>query len=278
MLLVMSLPASVLPDVWRAHELARSHAAGLDTGHAPLNAVLPGGGWPPAGLTELLQPRPGWAEWGLLAPALARLTAEPGRGRPQARRSPGPSASSRPRSRTVLVGTPHVPFGPALAACQLAPSHLLQAQARSLAERLWVADQALRCADVACVLLWLTPQVQPTHLRRLHLTAQEHAKLLFVFRPEQAQRESTPAPLRLMLRWQAPAPSAGAAWPQLAVHVLKRRGPPLPAPVLLSVATPGLRALLAASRAQAQLRRQFLPPVPAFQEGADALDRLASLV
>ncbi len=280
----MSVPAHALPDVWRARELARSHAAGVDTGHAALNAVLPGGGWPAASLTELLQSRPGYGEWGLLAPALVRVCGGgvPGR--------VGPALAA------VLVGAPHAPMGAALAARGLAPSRLVQVAAQGAAERLWAAEQALRCADVGCVLLWLE-QAQAAQLRRLHISAQEHAKLLFVLRPERAQHESSPAPLRLLLRWQgdeaaarapappsiqvagASAPPAASAVPPLWVRVLKRRGPPLESPLLLSTASPGLQALLAAGRAQAQARmrvRRGLAVLPGLN--VHAVDRAASLV
>jgi protein ImuA len=256
--LAMSLSALALSSVWRAHELARSDAAALDTGHAALNAVLPGGGWPQAGLSELLQPCPGCGEWGLLGPALARL-----------------GASSRV---TVLVAAPYVPFGPALSAVRLVPSNLLRVQAASAAERLWAAEQALRCADVACVLLWLE-QAQSAQLRRLHLAALEHGKPFFVLRPERAQHESSPAPLRLLLSWQNPQDGQSeqegqsGAVPPLWVRVLKRRGPPLEARLPLLAVSPGLQALLLASRAQARRRRRAAP-----LELVHAVDRVASLV
>jgi protein ImuA len=254
----MSLSALALSSVWRAHELARSDAAALDTGHAALNAVLPGGGWPQAGLSELLQPCPGCGEWGLLGPALARL-----------------GASGRV---TVLVAAPYVPFGPALSAVRLVPSNLLRVQAASAAERLWAAEQALRCADVSCVLLWLE-QAQSAQLRRLHLAALEHGKPFFVLRPERAQHESSPAPLRLLLSWQNPQEGQGeqegqsGAAPPLWVRVLKRRGPPLEARLPLLAVSPGLQALLLASRAQARRRRRAAP-----LELVHAVDRVASLV
>ena len=50
-------PLQALPPLWRADRLdSRCAAAGeaQPTGHAALDAELPGGGWPAAGLTELL--------------------------------------------------------------------------------------------------------------------------------------------------------------------------------------------------------------------------------
>jgi protein ImuA len=151
-----------------------------------------------------------------------------------------PSATA---ATVVLIGPPHVPFCPALAAQGLAVQSLVWVKAQTPAERLWAAEQALRCEAVAAVLAWL-PQAQSASLRRLHMAAQEHNKLLFVMRPAQAQRESSPAPLRLMLLGaqaggkvnaqtevqtlvQADAHTDVYAPDALHVQVLKRRGPPL---------------------------------------------------
>jgi protein ImuA len=228
--------------VWRADALAANTPAGsvLPTGHAPLDAELPGGGWPVGALCEILQSHSAQSEWRLLLPALvaaqqgAHLQEVTGR-----RRLPSDTAT------VVLIGPPHVPFCPALAAQGLAVQQLVWVKAQTPAERLWVAEQALRCEAVAAVLAWL-PQVQAASLRRLHMAAQAHHKLLFVMRPVQAQRESSPAPLRLMLLGaeaggkvkaqtevevqtvvQADAHRDVYAPDALHVQVLKRRGPPL---------------------------------------------------
>src|SRR5690606_4532562 len=63
------------------------------TGHAQLDAVLPGGGWPEAALNERLLAYPGSCELQLLCPTLARLT--------------------RSRERVVLVAPPFIPLAPA---------------------------------------------------------------------------------------------------------------------------------------------------------------------
>ncbi|MDE2299957.1 MAG: hypothetical protein KGK18_17550, partial [Burkholderiales bacterium] len=64
-------------------------------------------------------------------------------------------------------------------------------------------------------------------LRRLQLAAHAHDGPAFVLREMSAAQRPTAAPLRLGLR----ANGADA----LAVHVLKRRGPPLAAPVQLAL-------------------------------------------
>lgn len=204
-----------LPEVWCADQLAQAEAPVLSSGHAALDAHLPGGGWPLGALVEVLQ---GFAEqhvWQLLRPALVQAT----------QGQPGP---------VVLVGAPREPFGPALRAQGLAPERLLWVRAELPAQRLWAAEQALRCAEVAAVLAWL-PQARNAELRRLHMAAQQQGRLLFVLRPLRARHEASPAVLRLQVQ----------GVDLLQVELLKRRGPPLSAPILLPAHPPRLAALMA---------------------------------
>ncbi len=261
----LALPSGLAfnADVWRAAELGRHKLPALDTGYAPLNQVLPGGGWPQGALVEMLQPQAGLHEWGLLAPALAAVQA------------------AAPAKLVVLVGPPWLPFGPALGARQLDMQRVLCVHSQGPA-LLWATREALQCADVAAVLAWL-PDARSAHLRRLQMAAQAHSQLLFVFRPLRAQLESSPAPLRLLLE------GAATEEGKLRVHVLKRRGPPLAAPLLLATRPARLSALLAASRERVRRRREEAGvPLPRLQpaqarvavvpgEEADALlDRLAN--
>ena len=212
-------------DVWRADALALAPQRTVATGEALLDLHLPGGGWPVGALTELLQ-TPGVHNAGrLLAPALARGGAGP----------------------VVLVAPPHLPFVPALAAQGLAAQRLLcfslpttapghRGGSAHGASLLWATEQALRCAPVDAVLAWL-PQARTEQLRRLHLAAAEHHKLLFVMRSDQAGQDASPAVLRLQLSVEADA--------RLRVDVLKRRGPPMAEPLHLAARTPVLRQLLA---------------------------------
>ncbi|MDI1271052.1 MAG: translesion DNA synthesis-associated protein ImuA [Polaromonas sp.] len=250
-------------DVWRAAELGSHSLPALDTGYAPLNQVLPGGGWPQGALVEMLQPQAGLHEWGLLLPALAAVQA------------------AAPAKLVVLVGAPWLPFGPALGARQLNMQRVLCVHSQGPA-LLWATREALQCADVAAVLAWL-PDARSAHLRRLQMAAHAHSQLLFVFRPLRAQLESSPAPLRLLLE------GAAAEEGNLRVHVLKRRGPPLAAPLLLATRPARLSALLAASRERVRRRREeagvLLPRLQPAQArvalvpGEDAhalLDRIAN--
>lgn len=225
------------PQVWRGRALAQAEERVLATGHAALDAQLPGQGWPVGCLVEILQARPQQHVWQLLAPALAQCEAGP----------------------IVLVNPPCQPFGPALQGRGLRPQQLLCVQADQPQPRLWAAEQALRCADVVAVLAWL-PVAKPEELRRLHLCAQQHDKFLLAFRLLPAQQQASPARLRLLVE----------GVDQLEVRILKRRGPPVLQPVLLPAQPVRLAALLAARKS----RRSS--PVRLISRGSHVLDRTAS--
>lgn len=219
--------------VWQAHTLATPPLRVQSTGDALLDAQLPGGGWPWGTMIEILQPDTLQAEWRLVLPALARC----GQG------------------AVVLVGAPHVPFAPTLAAQGLQASRLWWVHTAVMAHRLWAAEQALSCAQVDAVLLWLgsthAPQtaVRSDQLRRLHLGAADHAKLLFVMRAAQARELASPASLRVELKPQADRSSTATqevVCSDVQVHVLKRRGPPLERVLHLRAASSPLECLLAA--------------------------------
>lgn len=207
-----------LPHVWRGRALATPVERTVPTGHAALDAELPAGGWPLGCLIEVLQARATQHVWQLLAPGLAQA----------ARLQPGP---------VVLVHPPCLPFTPGLRGQGLAHEPLLCVQAEPPAARLWAAEQALRCGDVGAVLAWL-PRARAEDLRRLHLGAQQHGRLLVVFRGLEAATQASPARLRLVVQ--------GAD--RLEVRILKRRGPPLLQPLVLGAQPARLAALLAARR------------------------------
>jgi protein ImuA len=292
--LALKVPSpAVRTDVWRGDELASAESRVVSTGHVALDAQLPGGGWPIGALTEVMQSVPEAQVWQLLLPALVLTVRLRG-------------------GRVVLVGAPQPPFAPALAAAGLPIETLLWIRGDTAVARSWACEQALRCADVAAVLAWL-PQARAADLRRLQLAAAQHENLLFVFRPEAQALAASPARLRLRLRF-APAREPALASrgkegtaparivaigtrhgiaqdddgteevdhaDRMDVDVLKRRGPPLAAPLTLPARGERLAALLGAAL-QRQRRRQepghdmAAARVPAFDGGpSDAVDRIA---
>lgn len=184
------------------------------SGHAALDAELPGGGWPGNALVQIQQAPHTHAEWALLLPALA-------------------AQACQHEGQLVLVAPPYLPFAPALQAAGIAPQRLccVQAPNRLAQELAWACEQALHCRDVLAVLAWL-PQLPLPAQRRLQLAAASQGRPMWLWQDQQAGQHSSPAPLRLRLER---APQAGAA-NGLQVQILKRRGPCLDHPVQLSLA------------------------------------------
>lgn len=212
------VPSLSSPDdvagVWRADQLHQEPQAVLTSGHAELDAELPGGGWPVGQLTEVLQVQGGLHEWRLLLPALKQAVA---------------------RGPLVIIGAPHLPHLPALVAAGIPVVQLLRIDAHTPAERLWASEQVLRCRDLGALMAWL-PQARPEQLRRLQLASTATQALVFAFRPEAARHESSPAPLRITLRT---APDEQG----LSVELLKRRGPVSERPLTLLAPLPVMAAL-----------------------------------
>ena len=209
--------------------MARAEAGTLATGHAALDAQLPGGGWP-LGLVEVLQERSEQHVWQLTAPALAQLL----------KSHDGP---------VVLVAAPFDPFVSSLQAQGIAGDRLLCIRAMRPAERLWATEQALRCAEVTAVLAWL-PQARSAELRRLQIAAQQHSHLLFVFRTLRCAQDASPARVRLQVQGTE----------AMQVRILKRRGPPLETPLMLPAVHSRLAALLEARRRRPAARPDAKPP------------------
>jgi hypothetical protein len=161
------------PRVWqgRGHHVVRTEP----TGHAALDASLPGGGWPVGALTEILHDLDGTQELGLALPLIARLT--------------------HAQRRVILVDPPYLPYAPAFAAAgvRMACLHVLR---DCEVQALWATDQCLRSGICAAVLCW-PRQPQDKQLRRLQLAAETSSAVGFLFRPARAAQLASPAALRI---------------------------------------------------------------------------------
>lgn len=165
----------------------------MPTGWSPLDAILPGGGWPRGALTELFVARDGIGELSLLSPALARLTAD---GTPQA-----------------WIAPPWVPYAPALVAAGFDLSRLLVVEPPDASQLPWAVEECLRAEGCGAVLAWL-PRTSSGVLRRLQLAAAASGACGFLFRGTGLHQPS-PAALRVEL---TPADDG------LRVSVFKARG------------------------------------------------------
>ena len=222
---------AALPDsVWRASQMGASKLHATPSGYEALDRELPNGGWPASVLIELLLSQNGIGELRLLAPILAALT--------------------KAGKTVILLAPPHVPFAPALAELGMDLQQVLLIQTDKPMDRIWAVEQTLKSASFGALLCWL-PQARPDHLRRLQLAAGSGDGLCFVFRPVAAQRESSPAPLRIACR----ASQCGG----IEVDIVKRRGPVFVQPVLLPLPVPPVLEKPFALRTAAPLASSFMP-------------------
>lgn len=202
-----SSSAHLSQHLWWGDAMGQSPTRTWPSGHATLDALLPGGGWPSQDLIEVLQPLHVQAEWRLVAPAVAALVARGG--------------------SVLLIGPRQCPHLPGLAQWGVPADRVVWVHAATEAQRLWATEQALKSDALTAVMSWL-PQARPEQLRRLQAQAANHAGLSFLFRPMAQAQVASPAPLRLSL-------SLGQQPDEWQVQVLKRRGSCLPQPVALRV-------------------------------------------
>lgn len=232
------------PQLWRAGELNRfansatkngrngensrnSIRNGISSGYAKLDAQLPGGGWPRAGLAEVLHAQPGLGELRLLAPALADLSEEQDRW-------------------IAWINPPAIPYAPALGRFGIRTDRLLMIHPKNHADALWAAEQAARSGTCSAVLIWLDEnRLKHAETRRLQVAAKQGNSLACLFRSTQAARHASAAELRLHLHnplntgnagTQPAKPESvepqsfnsqkatGSSYSNMQVDVLKRRG------------------------------------------------------
>ena len=172
---VISKLLETTPELWRGRQPNRGQRT-LPSGHSRLDACLPGGGWPLGAVSELIAGKSGLGEFSLLFPALAGI--------------------GRQGQWVVLVDPPWIPYPASLCGHELPLERLLLVRTRGDRESLWACEQALRSGRGGAVLAW-PERIDFTRLRRLQLAADANAKLAFLFRPESALAESSPAALRL---------------------------------------------------------------------------------
>ena len=237
-------PETLHPSLWRGHQLGRSADNAVPSGFAGLDAQLPGGGWPRKALTELLLPHPGLGEIRLLASSLASI---------------------QKAGRLVMLFDPPAALSAwaltqwGLDAEQLLVIHTgapVAGVVPAASARLWALEQALKSGHVGAVLAWLPPRLPVDRVRRLQLAAHAHDGPAFMLRDMASQHHPSAAPLRLALR------ACGAD--QLAVNLLKRRGPPLLSPVHLVL--PPVLSAPAQRKAElllTELEKNTMRPLPA---------------
>ena len=212
------------PAVWKGEALHHAPTPGISSTFRLLDRELPGQGWPRGTLIELLVNSMGIGEFRFLAPTLRTLT--------------------QSGQHVVLLTPPHLPYAHAFDALGVDSSKILVVHAQQPVDRLWAVEQAMKSNAFGALITWLDelPHDHPRHhapagltrpdrIRRLQCAAQRTQGLVFAFRPFAAQHHPSPAPLRMLL--------LPRRYPELAVQIIKRRGPVMSAPIDIAIPIPG---------------------------------------
>jgi hypothetical protein len=163
------------PAIWRGRSAAQ--VSTVPSGFPALDAALPGGGWPSAGLVEILVSDIGVGELNVLLPALVTLT------RKEFARW------------CAWVAPPFEPFAPTLSAHGVVLERLFVARTD---QPLWAFEQALISGACEAVLAW-APHAPGRDIRRLQLAAEKGRALGVLFRPRAVAQESSNAMLRVIV-------------------------------------------------------------------------------
>jgi cell division inhibitor SulA/protein ImuA len=192
------------PDIWRGQSCAAVRSDSISTGHAELDAVLPGGGWPTGSLTEIFVERPGIGELHLLMPAASRLT--------------------RQGRWLALVAPPYVPYAPALASCGIDLQRVLLVRSANSRDQSWACEQLLDSGQCGVVLMW-PEAAEQRDLRRLQHKAENGTAVSVLYRP----RRAPPCPAAALRLHVSKRES------HTVVQVLKSRGSTVANPVRLDL-------------------------------------------
>jgi cell division inhibitor SulA/protein ImuA len=174
-------------------------------------------------LTEVLHDGAGIGEVTFLAGALAR--------------------AAEGERLVAWIAPPYLPYAPAIAQSGIRLDRCMVVRPATREDTLWAAEQALKSGACGAVLLWNEAQralaQEYAWMRRLQLAAQAGDAMAVLYRSTAAERQSTPAHLRVALERQGGA---------LRIRIPKRRGPPLTKSITLFATCSGSPSNSAPSR------------------------------
>jgi len=157
-------------------------AAGISSGCAALDGLLPQGGFMPGTLVEWLAAGPASG-----ADTLALVVA---------RQAAAVTPEKRPGGHVVVVDRHGEFYPPAARGVGLNLAELIVVRPRSERDERWAVDQALRCRGVASLVAW-PERLDGRTFRRWQLAAEAGGCLGMLLRPERARREPSWAEARL---------------------------------------------------------------------------------
>lgn len=153
-----------------------------------LDRILPNGGWPRVGITEILIPTLNANALRLLLPALAEISN---------------------KRWVILVSPPYTPFSLAWEQAGADVSKILVidlpgSDSSNRTNTLWAYEQALRFDDCGAALFW-GDEMSTVELRKLYLAAEIGDTWGIVFRSTKFANYSSPASLRIQLDTLSPS-------------------------------------------------------------------------
>lgn len=183
-------------DVWQGCTRTHGRQPVTGSGYQPLDALLLQGGWPNGALIEVCQGSSG-AEWLLFGPAIRRLCRQSG-------------------AWVSLLNPPALPYAVGLLQEQMPLDRLLVVTPRNRQDFIACFVELSRSPACQGILAWQAGQAPAySQLRKLQLGTADRSGLYVLFRPLQAQQQSSPASLRLVSR---------LAREHLAIRIFKQRG------------------------------------------------------
>lgn len=205
-------------SLWRAnqHPTQPEQQSTVSSGHPRLDQILPYGGWPTNGITELLLSHTGLGELQLLTPALATL-------------------SQQQSGWQVFISPPYLPYAPSLRSAGLHVEHILVIQPKTVKEALWAAEQCLLSKVCSAVLMWPKKDIRPQSIRRLQVASKQTQTWHVLFRTPDSKNRPSPAPLRILLEPGAATIANKHLQHSLRIEVLKRAGGWASAPIELEI-------------------------------------------
>ncbi len=186
--------------MWRASSIDCEDHRQTPTGFPELDALLPGGGWPVAGVSEMLHDYQGIGEFRLLMPGLAHLSQTGARW-------------------LLLVSPPYIPYPPALKQAGIDLSRIVITRPSNERDYLWVMEKALSSQSCSAVIAWPS-KLQSKQIRRLQVASKDGDSWGILFRPSSEAANPSPAELRIHM---GPAQNVRDN-SSISVKVLKRRG------------------------------------------------------
>lgn len=169
-------PVNLSLDFAQPGAPARPAGKVISTGYAALDAMLPEGGWPVGGITEIFCADDRRLALPLVWPALARL--------------------SQARRWLAMIAPPNTFNGAELQAEGIEPSRLLMIRPHATSNGLWAVEHALRAGTSAAVLSWVN-HADRHALQDLRGAALAGNSCGLLFRPDRDSESAGVASLRL---------------------------------------------------------------------------------